>query len=93
MPYAIKIKPGKNVKVHHWNPDLVAMLDERSQHLAQALSKLPYEQREVLFLYLYSGLKFRTIAKLENESISTIQGRYRYGLTKLRSILNGEAGL
>jgi RNA polymerase sigma factor (sigma-70 family) len=66
------------------------MLNEQSQNLAQALSTLPYEQREVLLLHLYSGLKFRTIAELENESISTIQGRYRYGLNKLRSLLNGE---
>lgn len=72
------------------NPDLAAMFNERSQNLAQALSRLPYEQREALLLHLYSGLKFRTIARLENESISTIQGRYRYGLNKLRSLLNGE---
>jgi RNA polymerase sigma-70 factor (ECF subfamily) len=72
------------------SPDLAAMFNERSQNLAQALSQLPYEQREVLLLHLYSGMKFRTIARLENESISTIQGRYRYGLNKLRSLLNGE---
>jgi len=72
------------------SPDLAAMFNERSQNLAQALSQLPYEQREVLLLHLYSGLKFRTIARLENESISTIQGRYSYGLNKLRSLLNGE---
>ena len=72
------------------SPDLAAMFNERSQNLAQALSRLPYEQREALLLHLYSGLKFRTIARLENESISTIQGRYRYGLNKLRSLLNGE---
>ena len=71
-------------------PDISAVFGERSQHLAWALSKLPYEQREVLLLHLYSGLKFRTIARLENESISTIQGRYRYGLDKLRSLLNSE---
>jgi RNA polymerase sigma-70 factor (ECF subfamily) len=74
------------------NPDLAAMFNERSQNLAQALSQLPYEQREVLLLHLYSGLKFRTIARLENTSISTIQGRYRYGVNKLRSLLNGEVG-
>lgn len=72
------------------SPDLTAMCNERSQKLAQALSQLPYEQREVLLLRLYSGLKFRTIARLENESTSTIQGRYRYGLNKLRPLLNGE---
>ncbi len=71
-------------------PDLAAMLNENSHKLTQAISRLPYEQREVLLLHLYSGLKFRAIANLQNESISTIQGRYRYGLNKLRSMLNGE---
>jgi len=78
------------VPSHSNSPDYFIIFDERSQNLVQALSKLPYEQREVLLLHLYSGLKFRTIASLENESISTIQGRYRYGLNKLRSLLNSE---
>jgi RNA polymerase sigma-70 factor (ECF subfamily) len=72
------------------NPDSTVILDEQSQNLAQTLSLLPYEQREVLLLHLYNGLKFRMIARLKSESISTIQGRYRYGLIKLRSLLNSE---
>jgi len=71
-------------------PDISAVFGERSQHLAWALRQLPYEQREVLLLHLYSGLKFKAIAELEGESISTIQGRYRYGLNKLRSLLYSE---
>jgi DNA-directed RNA polymerase specialized sigma24 family protein len=35
-------------------------------------------------------LKFRQIAKLQKVSIKTAQSRYRYGLDKLRSILDGE---
>ncbi|MBN2588352.1 MAG: RNA polymerase sigma factor [Sedimentisphaerales bacterium] len=72
------------------SPDLAAMFNENSQKLALALTELPYEQREVLLLHLYSGLKFKAIAEMQNELISTIQGRYRYGLNKLRSLLNGE---
>jgi len=71
-------------------PDFLAIFGEQSQRLAWALSELPYEQREVLLLRLYSGLKFRAIAKLEGQSINTVQGRYRYGLNKLRSLLNSE---
>ena len=71
-------------------PDFVAIFDEQSQRLAWALSQLPYQQREVLLLHLYSGLKFRTIAKLGDQSINTVQGQYRYGLSKLRSLLNSE---
>jgi RNA polymerase sigma-70 factor (ECF subfamily) len=71
-------------------PDFAAIFGEQSQRLAWCLSQLPYEQREVLVLHLYSGLPFRTIAKLENRTINTIQGRYRYGLNKLRSLLKSE---
>jgi DNA-directed RNA polymerase specialized sigma24 family protein len=41
-------------------------------------------------LHLKGGLKFREIAKLQCVSVSTIHGRYRYGLDKLRSLLNSE---
>ena len=71
-------------------PDFLAVFGEQSQQLARALCELPYEQREVLLLHLYSGLTFRAIAKLDGQSINTIQGRYRYGLNKLRSLLNSE---
>ena len=71
-------------------PDIVAIFSEQSQRLARALRRLPYEQRKVLVLRLYSSLKFKTIAELEGESINTIQGQYRYGLAKLRSLLNSE---
>ncbi|MBN2589047.1 MAG: RNA polymerase sigma factor, partial [Sedimentisphaerales bacterium] len=49
------------------SPDLAAMFNENSQKLAMALTELPYEQREVLLLRLYSGLKFKAIAEMQNE--------------------------
>jgi len=66
------------------------MFGEELSQLSLALEQLPYEQREVLLLHSYSGMKFKTIAKQQNVSINTVQGRYRYALDKLRSILNGE---
>jgi RNA polymerase sigma factor (sigma-70 family) len=71
-------------------PDVATIFGERSERLAWALHQLPYEQRKVLLLRLYSGLKFRAIAELKGESINTIQGQYRYGLSRLRSLLNSE---
>ena len=71
-------------------PDSSAMFDEQSQRLTWALSQLPEPQQAVLLLHLYSGMKFRAIAESEGESINTIQGRYRYGLAKLRALLEGE---
>jgi RNA polymerase sigma factor (sigma-70 family) len=63
---------------------------EQRRHLVRALAQLPYEQREVILLRMYSGLRFKAIAESQEVSINTVQGRYRYGLEKLRSILDGE---
>jgi RNA polymerase sigma-70 factor (ECF subfamily) len=71
-------------------PDFSATFGEQAQRLAWALSQLPYRQREVVLLHLYSGFKFSTIARAQGQSINTIRGRYRYGLNKLRSLLNSE---
>jgi RNA polymerase sigma factor (sigma-70 family) len=71
-------------------PDAAAMFGEELRQLSLALGQLPYEQREVLLLHSYSGMKFKTIAREQNVSINTVQGRYRYALNKLRSMLNGE---
>lgn len=71
-------------------PDLAAVCDEQLQQLSHALNQLPYEQREVVLLHIYSRLKFRQIAKAQGLSLNTIQSRYRYGINKLRSLLNGE---
>jgi len=64
--------------------------DEKLRQLAEALATLPYEQREVIVLHVKGGLTFHRIAGIQGASINTIQSRYRYGIEKLRSLLNGE---
>ena len=71
-------------------PDAAVMFGEELSRLSMALARLPYEQREVLLLHSYSGVKFKAIAQQQNVSINTVQGRYRYAVDKLRSMLNGE---
>ncbi len=71
-------------------PDDEAIFGEETRLLNRAVAELPYEQREVLLLHLRGGLKFAEIAKTQNISINTVLGRYRYGLEKLKSRLNGE---
>jgi RNA polymerase sigma factor (sigma-70 family) len=73
------------------NPEFAAVFGEELRRLSLALGQLPYEQREVLILHSYGGMKFRTIAKQQGVSINTAQGRHRYALDKLRSMLNGQA--
>jgi RNA polymerase sigma-70 factor (ECF subfamily) len=72
------------------SPFHLAMLNEQMQRLSYAMTDIPYEQREVIVLRLHGHLKFRQIAQLQNVSIKTVQSRYRYGLDRLRSIMNGE---
>ena len=70
-------------------PELVAMSGEQGEILTSALSQIPMEQREVIVLHLNGGLKFKEIAAMQGISTSTIQGRYRYGIEKLRTLLDG----
>jgi RNA polymerase sigma-70 factor (ECF subfamily) len=71
-------------------PEQAAISTELFGHIDKALAQLPYQQREVIILHLQGGMKFNTIAEYQRVSINTIQSRYRYGLDKLRSILNGK---
>jgi RNA polymerase sigma factor (sigma-70 family) len=71
-------------------PDAAVIFGEELRQLSWALGQLPYEQREVLLLHSYSGMKFKAIARQQSVSINTVQGRYRYALDKLRSMLDGE---
>lgn len=70
-------------------PDQWVFNDEL-RRVHQVLHELPDEQRIVITLHLRGNLKFKQIAKLQGLSINTVQGRYRYGLEKLRILLNGE---
>ena len=72
------------------NPVQLLIHDEEAKRAGFALAELPFEQREVIMLHLQGNIRFRQIAKMRNVSIRTIQSRYRYGLDKLRSLLNGE---
>ncbi len=66
------------------------ILTEESIKISRALAQIPYEQREAVVLHLHGDMKFREIARSQAVSTKTIQSRYRYGLDKLRSILNSE---
>jgi RNA polymerase sigma-70 factor (ECF subfamily) len=71
-------------------PERLAIASEELHRIEGAMVQLPYEQREVIILHLQGEMRFRAIARSQGISINTIQSRYRYGLNKLRSLLNGE---
>jgi RNA polymerase sigma-70 factor (ECF subfamily) len=72
------------------DPEQILIDTEELKQLYYALIQLPTEQREVILLHLQGGVKFKDLAKAQEVSVSTIQGRYRYGMKKLRSILGIE---
>jgi RNA polymerase sigma-70 factor (ECF subfamily) len=72
------------------HPDHWAVLNEQMRQLSDAMTKLSFEQREVISLRFEVGLAFRQIAKIQNSPINTVVGRYRYGMDKLRSLMNSK---
>jgi RNA polymerase sigma-70 factor (ECF subfamily) len=88
--HTVTLDEAKPVTSKEKQPDQWLICGEELSKWTDIMAKLPYEQREVVILHLRCGMKFREIAKLQGISVNTIKGRYRYGLDKLRSILNGE---
>ena len=58
-------------------------------NLSEALSGLPEAQREVIVLRYFEGLSFKDIAGVCGISENTASSRCRYGLDKLRAIMEG----
>ena len=73
------------------DPGELLECNEQLQRLSGALAELPFEQREIVLLHLQGAMTFGSIARARAISINTAKSRYRYGLEKLRSLLNSEA--
>ena len=71
-------------------PDQAAVFGEQLGQLSKALEQLPYEQRETLLLRTHGQMRFAAIAKFQGVSTNTVQGRHRYAIKKLRSLLDCE---
>jgi RNA polymerase sigma-70 factor, ECF subfamily len=55
--------------------------------LQRALRDLPEEQRETVFLRIWSGMTLLEIAEATETPLNTVASRYRYALEKLRHCL------
>lgn len=70
------------------NPDKKLQSRELGSILQQALNQLPSEQRIVVIMKEYEGLKFREIADALEEPENTVKSRMYYGLNNLRKIFD-----
>ena len=71
----------------HDNPERQLQQRELSDILQNALLELSEEQREIVIMKEYEGLKFREIAEILNISENTVKSRMYYGLDGLKKIL------
>ena len=68
-------------------PDDLLQQKELGAIIQKALLTLPDEQRTVIILKEYEGLKFREIAEILEEPESTVKSRLYYGLKATRRVL------
>ncbi len=83
-------KPADTVNYSSDEPLRKILCNEQFQQLSNAMTLLPYEQREVIMLHFQVGMTFRAIGRSFGISANTAKSRYRYGIEKLCSILDGE---
>jgi RNA polymerase sigma-70 factor (ECF subfamily) len=88
--HMVELEKAGQISSDSKSPEQSAVLGEQLQLMSDALSRIPLEQREAIILHLNGGMKFKEIAQIQHVPMNTVQGRYRYGLDKLRTILKGE---
>jgi RNA polymerase sigma factor (sigma-70 family) len=71
-------------------PETHLSQEEAAQRLRAALQQIPLEQREVVLLRIKADLPFNDIAAQQGINANAARARYRYGIEKLRTLLDGE---
>jgi len=89
--HLVELEEAGQLTVDSDGPVRLVEFGEDAGRLTDALAQLPLEQRETIVLHLNGGMKFKDIAKMQRIPLSTVQGRYRYGLDKMRTILKERA--
>jgi RNA polymerase sigma-70 factor (ECF subfamily) len=69
------------------NPESIYQKEEKCKYVLMALQQIPEEQRQVIIMKEYEGLKFREIADVLGQSENTIKSRMYYGLDAMKKIL------
>jgi len=72
------------------SPAAQAAGHDLGHRIAEAVNRLPAEQKEVFLLRTQAEMPFKEIAKLQRTSINTALARMQYALAKLQSELQEE---
>jgi RNA polymerase sigma-70 factor, ECF subfamily len=65
---------------------------EQAREVARLLEQIPEREAEVIRLRAWSDLSFAEVAVAVGAAVPTVKSRFRYGLEKLRRLLNLEGG-
>ncbi|MEE8584458.1 MAG: sigma-70 family RNA polymerase sigma factor, partial [Acidobacteriota bacterium] len=69
------------------DPERQVQERERAEILRRAFQELPEEQRAVIVMKEYQGLKFHEIAEVLDTPVSTVKSRMYLGLKTLRKLM------
>lgn len=83
----VEIMARKSQRENDFDPERSLQQDELSAILLKALAKIPAEQKVVVIMKEYEGLKFKEIATALKISENTAKSRLYYGLKALKKIL------
>ncbi|MHC4625978.1 MAG: RNA polymerase sigma factor [Planctomycetota bacterium] len=89
--HCVESNPAEPVRSGSDELERSIMCNEQLRQLRDAMAQLPYDQREAIMLHFQGAMTFKTIARSQGISVNTVKSRYRYGLGKLRLILDNEA--
>lgn len=86
-----RVLPAGAGPQRQWDPPEETLIcNEQAKQIYEALAQLPEEQREAIVLRVKAEMTFRQIAKVQDASYVAVQARYRRGIDRLRSILDGK---
>ncbi|MDW7679414.1 MAG: sigma-70 family RNA polymerase sigma factor [bacterium] len=80
------LMPNELIENINHQPDAAFNQKQIGQIIQQALQQIPEEQRVVIIMKEYQGLKFKEIAEALGEPLNTVKSRMYYGLNGLRKI-------
>jgi RNA polymerase sigma-70 factor (ECF subfamily) len=87
--HAARLRADQTSPAEGRPPEDGLILAEQTRRVYGALSILPDEQREAIVLRVKAGMSLKQIATIQDASSGAVQARYRRGIDRLRSILNG----
>jgi len=87
-----KSRETAGVAIHGGDPLSTMVAHEQARELARLLDQIPEREAEVIRLRAWSELSFADVAVAVGAALPTVKSRFRYGIEKLRRLLQLEGG-